>query len=100
MKLLEPEILTHAERLADEVAACVLSGEFTPGQRLDEAMLAERFGVSRTPVREALRQLASTGLIEFKPGAARPSRARPRRNWRRCSAPWPRSKRPARGWRR
>jgi DNA-binding GntR family transcriptional regulator len=67
VKLLEPEILTHAERLADEVAACVLSGEFTPGQRLDEAMLAERFGVSRTPVREALRQLASTGLIDFKP---------------------------------
>ena len=45
----------------------MLSGEFPPGHRLDEAMLAERFGVSRTPVREALRQLSSTGLIEFKP---------------------------------
>ncbi len=67
MKSLEPEILTRAERLADDIAACVLSGEFTPGQRLDEAMLAERFGVSRTPVREALRQLSSTGLIDFKP---------------------------------
>ena len=45
----------------------MLSGEFTPGQRLDEATLAERFGVSRTPVREALRQLSSTGLIESRP---------------------------------
>jgi DNA-binding GntR family transcriptional regulator len=64
---LEQEVFTQAERLADQIAACVLSGEFAPGLRLDESMLAERYGVSRTPVREALRQLASTGLIDFKP---------------------------------
>jgi DNA-binding GntR family transcriptional regulator len=58
---------THAGRLADEIAASVLSGEFPPGLRLDEKMLAERYSVSRTPVREALRQLVSTGLIEIKP---------------------------------
>ena len=67
MKSVEPESLTRTERLADEIAAAVLSGEFAPGRRLDEAMLAERFGVSRTPVREALRRLASTGLIDLKP---------------------------------
>jgi len=67
VKIAEPESLTRTERLADEIAAAVLSGEFTPGLRLDEAMLAERFGVSRTPVREALRRLASTGLIDLKP---------------------------------
>jgi DNA-binding GntR family transcriptional regulator len=67
VKSVEPEISTRAERLAEEIAAGVLSGEFAPGQRLDEAMLAERFGVSRTPVREALRQLSSTGLIESRP---------------------------------
>jgi DNA-binding GntR family transcriptional regulator len=67
MKPLEPELLTQAERLAEQIAACVLSGEFAPGLRLDEAMLAERYGVSRTPVREALRQLVSTGLIDLKP---------------------------------
>jgi DNA-binding GntR family transcriptional regulator len=58
---------TQADRLAEGIADSVLSGEFPPGLRLDEGMLAERYGVSRTPVREALRQLASTGLIEVKP---------------------------------
>ncbi len=67
MKAASAEAGTQAERLADQIAASVLSGEFQPGFRLDEHMLAERFGVSRTPVREALRQLASTGLIDIKP---------------------------------
>ena len=58
---------TQTERLAEAIAESVLSGEFAPGLRLDEVMLAERYGVSRTPVREALRQLASTGLIDVKP---------------------------------
>jgi DNA-binding GntR family transcriptional regulator len=67
MKAAELESSTQAEKLADQIASSVLSGEFQPGFRLDEHMLAERFGVSRTPVREALRQLASTGLIDIKP---------------------------------
>jgi DNA-binding GntR family transcriptional regulator len=58
---------TQAERLAEAIVDSVLSGDFTPGLRLDEAMLAERYGVSRTPVREALRRLASTGLIDVRP---------------------------------
>src|ERR1700760_1903993 len=67
MKAAEPDTSTQTERLADQIASLVLSGDFEPGLRLDEHMLAERFGVSRTPVREALRQLASTGLIEIRP---------------------------------
>jgi DNA-binding GntR family transcriptional regulator len=63
----EFEGATQTERLAEAIAESVLSGQFEPGFRLDEAMLAERYGVSRTPVREALRQLASTGLIDVKP---------------------------------
>jgi DNA-binding GntR family transcriptional regulator len=68
-KLRQPdsEGATQADRLAEAIVESVLSGEFKPGLRLDEGMLADRFGVSRTPVREALRQLASTGLIELKP---------------------------------
>jgi len=45
----------------------IVTGALAPGDRLDEASLASRFGVSRTPVREALNQLASTGLVEVKP---------------------------------
>ena len=58
---------TRTDRLANDLADAVLAGEFQPGERLDEHMLAERYGVSRTPVREALRQLATSGLIEIKP---------------------------------
>lgn len=50
----------------------IVTGVLAPGDRLDEVTLATRFGVSRTPVREALGQLASTGLVEIRPrrGAA------------------------------
>lgn len=49
--------------LTDEIAA----GALAAGVSLDEQELADRFGASRTPVREALRQLASSGLVEVRP---------------------------------
>jgi DNA-binding GntR family transcriptional regulator len=52
--------LVHA--LEDEI----LGSRLKPGDRLDEQALAKRFSVSRTPVREALRHLASSGLIEIR----------------------------------
>ncbi|MGA0533885.1 GntR family transcriptional regulator [Hansschlegelia sp. KR7-227] len=58
---------TRADRLASDVSEGILRGDFAPGDRLDEHTLAERYGVSRTPVREALRQLASSGLVEVRP---------------------------------
>ncbi len=58
---------THAEKLAGEIADAILSGVYPPGFRLDEQALADRHGVSRTPVREALRQLAASGLIDLRP---------------------------------
>lgn len=58
---------TRADRLVGDVTDGILSGLFAPGERLDEASLAERYGVSRTPVREALRRLASSGLVETRP---------------------------------
>ena len=53
--------------LRDEIENSILSNEFLPGERLDETVLATRFGVSRTPVREALMQLDAIGLIEIRP---------------------------------
>lgn len=54
---------SRAERLAEAIAEAILAGTLAPGQRLDEQALADQFGVSRTPIRDALRELAGTGLI-------------------------------------
>lgn len=53
--------------LSDQIEEIILTGELPAGSKLDEAGLARRFEVSRTPVREALRQLASSGLIDLIP---------------------------------
>jgi len=49
--------------LADEIT----SGRLAPGVEIDEQAIAERFGASRTPVREALRELAAAGLVVIEP---------------------------------
>jgi DNA-binding GntR family transcriptional regulator len=55
-----------AEILAT-LASEVLAGEIAPGTKLDEEALCHRFLASRTPVREALRQLAAQGVVEIRP---------------------------------
>lgn len=55
------------ERLKDEIENQIAAGRLLPGMRLDEASLAARYGVSRTPIREALHSLAASGLIEVRP---------------------------------
>lgn len=59
------------QRLADRVRLGlereIVTGDLAPGMRLDETGLAERYQVSRTPVREALMQLAASGLVEMRP---------------------------------
>jgi len=45
----------------------ITSGTLTPGEVLDETAIAQRFNASRTPVREALRQLGASGLVEIRP---------------------------------
>jgi DNA-binding GntR family transcriptional regulator len=64
----EIKTTTPARRKADGVVAAlghqIIAGLRAPGSRLDERGLAEEFGVSRTPIREAIRQLASMGLLE------------------------------------
>jgi DNA-binding GntR family transcriptional regulator len=55
------------DRLAATIQARVLSGEIPSGERLKQETLASEFGVSRTPVREALRKLQSSGLVTVEP---------------------------------
>lgn len=58
---------TLTEKLATAIADGILDGTFKPGMHLDEVSLARQNGVSRTPVREALRQLTTSGLIDMRP---------------------------------
>src|SRR3979490_2313904 len=52
------------DQVAPELRQAILSGQLKPGERLVEGRLADQLGVSRNPVREAIRALASEGLIE------------------------------------
>jgi DNA-binding GntR family transcriptional regulator len=56
----------HALKLRDRIEDRIATGAYAPGERLDETALAEQYGVSRTPVREALQQLAAGGLVELR----------------------------------
>jgi len=105
--------LTANRALHMDVEACVLdllrSGEVQPGDRLSEAELARRLGISRTPVREAMARLLRDGVLQHSPrrgvfvpqhvpaqieevaslravleGFAAPARGLRRRNWSNC----------------
>jgi len=58
--------LSIAEKLKLKLEQEVLSFNLKPGERLDETKLAEKYGTSRTPVREALRLLAAEGLVKIR----------------------------------
>ena len=58
--------ITRAEELRLQLADEIVRGALAPGAPLDETDIARRFSVSRTPVREALRQLAASGLVEAR----------------------------------
>jgi len=55
------------DQMVRAIADRIVTGALRPGQRLDEASLAEQFEVSRTPVREALGQLSAIGLVDRRP---------------------------------
>jgi DNA-binding GntR family transcriptional regulator len=59
--------VTSTERALAALRELILHGQFAAGARLGEVELAERLGVSRTPVREALTRLAAEGLVELVP---------------------------------
>ncbi|OSM44486.1 GntR family transcriptional regulator [Nesterenkonia sp. PF2B19] len=89
--------------LADDLLGLIASGEYSGGQWLREGVLAERLGVSRTPVRDALRELAALSVVELVPHRAPGSESTASPTSSRSTAPghgwsppsWPT---PSRGW--
>ena len=61
---------TRAQSTTGEIRDLILSGELRPGARLQAQMLADRLGVSRTPIVDALTALHKEGLLEYAPTVA------------------------------
>jgi DNA-binding GntR family transcriptional regulator len=59
--------LSIQEQVASGLRAGIINGDLPSGMTLSETAIAEDFGVSRTPVREALKQLQTEGLVEIRP---------------------------------
>ena len=59
--------IRRADNILEDLEQMIVTGQFANGERLDEIRLAEHFGVSRTPIREALQKLATSGLVEQRP---------------------------------
>lgn len=65
MKNVPPANGVLSTRIADELRNAILSGQLPPGERIRQEELAEQFGASRIPVREALRILVTDGLVHI-----------------------------------
>lgn len=59
--------ISSAQRLKDSLENDIINGRFAPGERLDPEALEKAFNVSRTPIREAIQQLAASGLLVVVP---------------------------------
>ncbi|TCT18970.1 GntR family transcriptional regulator [Thiobaca trueperi] len=58
---------TIADRIFDRLRQAIVEGEIPPGSKISEPVLAARYGISRGPLREAMRRLESTNLVDRKP---------------------------------
>lgn len=67
MKKLMEKHLTLREKILEAIRDAIMSGVLKPGEKVAEPELAERFGISRTPIREAFRQLESEGYLTVIP---------------------------------
>ncbi len=67
MKTSKEKHPTLREKILEALRDAIISGNISSGSRISEPELAERFGISRTPIREAFRQLASEGYLTIRP---------------------------------
>ena len=79
------EYLPLRDVVFNTLRQAILKGELAPGERLMEIQLAERLGVSRTPIREAIRKLELEGLVLMIPRREPRLRKSPRRA---CGMSW------------
>jgi len=63
LKIPRPQSLSSA--VFDSLENAILAGEMEPGERINESAIAEKYGISRGPVREACRRLEEAGLVDF-----------------------------------
>ncbi len=58
---------TYKDQVVDYVYQLLLNNELNPGDQLKETMLAEQMGISRAPIREAMKELIMNGLVDYRP---------------------------------
>ena len=78
------EYLPLRDVVFNTLRQAIITGEFAPGERLMEIALANRLGVSRTPVREAIRKLELEGLVVMIPRKGSRSCKDHRKRFKRC----------------
>ncbi|SEA24734.1 DNA-binding transcriptional regulator, GntR family [Desulfuromusa kysingii] len=58
---------TYKDQVVDYVYGLLLDGVLSPGDQLKETLLAEQMGISRAPIREAMKELIMNGLVDYRP---------------------------------
>jgi len=58
---------TYKDQVIDYIYQLLLTGELEPGEQLKESLLAEEMGISRAPIREAMKELITNGLVDYRP---------------------------------
>ncbi len=58
---------TYKDQVVDHVYQLLLQGELGPGDQLKESLLAKQMGISRAPIREAMKELIMNGLVDYRP---------------------------------
>ncbi len=58
---------TYKDQVVDYVYQLLLAGELIPGQQIKESLLAAQMGISRAPIREAMKELIMDGLVDYRP---------------------------------
>lgn len=58
---------TYKDQVIEYIYNLVLDGDYSPGEQIKESLLAKQMGISRAPVREALKELIANGIVVYKP---------------------------------